>query len=744
MGKHPDRLSLFASLATSAVVSAWKYWTATVIVVLLALISSFPPAVEGDILRLIPSDDPAASAIFERRREPGGEGIVAITVPGSADTQELSARLRELPTVLATFPDSSEPEATKLALFQFDPEEIYALAESIRYAIAFRNPGLLEIPTAPESPLTGTNGLFDALVDDDATSIDRKLVFVIPTTSSEDLEFSMRLLDDLESVVPAGSRLAGPHIENAAGAREISRDLARTSGFSLLFVIVIVGIAFWHVAGAMVLVIPIVAANVISIAIVEHFSGPINLYTSIGGAVLFGLGVDFGIHLVSRFREERLRTDTAEQAVRIAWQNTGPPCVTAAATSAAGFLVFLTADFRGLSQLGLMLAVGVLLSLLLMLILLPSLLCRLSIPARRQPRADRIKLPEPLMPIIAIVAITLTIATFAPRLAFDYDLGEIRSEGTAWDEMSEPFQRAREAGLPPVVVYTDQLRDTHRYFDNLVNAGRLSNVRGVFSLASLIPEDQDDHLQAISKLIEASRHPRRAILPDKVREVLDVISELDASPVTVADLPSGLAHILGGEREQVMLLLQGNLLDMREANKLAKSLEPHTTDAVNEFLAVASLYRILSSDIPRIGVLAILVVILILVIDLRRMRYIAIGSGALLLGLVWTAGTLSLLSIPVNVVNVVALPMLLGIGIDVIIHMLHRLKSGDDITVMLKTTGVAVLLGIATTIAAFVALTMAENRGLKSLALTVTIGLSAILLSSLLLLLSAWRTGRHH
>jgi len=310
--------------------------------------------------------------------------------------------------------------------------------------------------------------------------------------------------------------------------------------------------------------------------------------------------------------------------------------------------------------------------------------------------------------------------------------------------MSESFQRAREAGLPPVVVYTDQLRDTHRYFDNLVKAGRLPNVRGVFSLASLIPEDQDDHLKAISKLIEASRHPRRSILPDKVRQFLDVVGELDANPVTVADLPSGLAHILGGERQQVMLLLQGNLLDMREANELARSLEPYTSNAVNEFLAVASLFRILSSDIPRIGVLAILVVILILAVDLRRMRYIAIGSGALLLGLVWTAGTLSLLAIPVNIVNVVALPMLLGIGIDVIIHLLHRLKSGDDIALTLKTTGVAVLLGIATTIAAFAALTMAENRGLKSLALTVTIGLSAILLSSLLLLLSVWRAGRHH
>ena len=90
--------------------------------------------------------------------------------------------------------------------------------------------------------------------------------------------------------------------------------------------------------------------------------------------------------------------------------------------------------------------------------------------------------------------------------------------------------------------------------------------------------------------------------------------------------------------------------------------------------------------------------------------------------------------IRINIINVVAIPMLLGIGIDVIVHLLHRVRSGDDVGRALRTTGMAVLLSTVTTISAFLSLTLADSRGLQSMGLVVLIGLTAVFMSAILLL----------
>ena len=84
--------------------------------------------------------------------------------------------------------------------------------------------------------------------------------------------------------------------------------------------------------------------------------------------------------------------------------------------------------------------------------------------------------------------------------------------------------------------------------------------------------------------------------------------------------------------------------------------------------------------------------------------------------------------------------MLLGIGIDVVVHLLHRLRSGDGIDRTMRTTGVAVLVSTVTTIAAFLSLTIADNRGLQSVGLVILIGLSAVLLAGAVIVLTTWRS----
>ena len=92
--------------------------------------------------------------------------------------------------------------------------------------------------------------------------------------------------------------------------------------------------------------------------------GALNLI-SVYFAVLFvGLGVDFGIQFSVRYRAERHEVDGLYEALLHAGRRAGAPLTLAALATAAGFLSFLPTAYRGLSELGLIAGVGMLIAFL--------------------------------------------------------------------------------------------------------------------------------------------------------------------------------------------------------------------------------------------------------------------------------------------------------------------------------------------------------------------------------------------
>jgi len=96
-----------------------------------------------------------------------------------------------------------------------------------------------------------------------------------------------------------------------------------------------------------------------------------------------------------------------------------------------------------------------------------------------------------------------------------------------------------------------------------------------------------------------------------------------------------------------------------------------------------------------------------------------------------------------SIINIVGLPILLGIGVDVVIHLLHRLEEEGPggVRRALATTGIAALVSTLTTIGSFVSLTFAGNRGVQSLGLLVVIGLSSVFVTAAVVLPIAWAAG---
>jgi len=133
---------------------------------------------------------------------------------------------------------------------------------------------------------------------------------------------------------------------------------------------------------------------------------------------------------------------------------------------------------------------------------------------------------------------------------------------------------------------------------------------------------------------------------------------------------------------------------------------------------------------------AFIVIVLFLLILWRRVDDTALVLIPLLLASALTVATAVLADIPFNFADVIVLPLLLGIGVDSGIHLVHRARvvASGEANLLATSTARAVAYSALTTIASFGSLGLATHLGLATLGRLLTIGVSLTLLCNLIVL----------
>ena len=199
--------------------------------------------------------------------------------------------------------------------------------------------------------------------------------------------------------------------------------------------------------------------------------------------------------------------------------------------------------------------------------------------------------------------------------------------------------------------------------------------------------------------------------------------------LSVGDFPLGLQHILGASNGHHRLVIapSGNMWDIRQNAQLRTELERLLPDAdlAGEYLAMASLFELIKDDGPKISIIALMLVFIVSLLDLRSIKRAISAVVILATGIAWAGAAMWVMDIKLSLLNFVGLPIMMGIGIDIIIHLLHRIdKEGPGrIGFALRTTGWAAVLSTLTTMFSFAALLIAENRGIHSLGQMIVAGL---------------------
>lgn len=148
-----------------------------------------------------------------------------------------------------------------------------------------------------------------------------------------------------------------------------------------------------------------------------------------------------------------------------------------------------------------------------------------------------------------------------------------------------------------------------------------------------------------------------------------------------------------------------------------------------------ALFDIIGRDGRNAALLTLVLVFVILLVDFRSIKYALIAMMPLAAGAVWMIGLMQVFGLQLDLMNVMALPLILGIGIDDGVHVVHRwrLEGPRSANIVLSSTGKAVLLTSMTTILAFGSMMFSPFRGYASLSYALIFGVGACFLTTVII-----------
>ena len=527
--------------------------------------------------------------------------------------------------------------------------------------------------------------------------------------------------------------------------------------------------------------------------------GALNMI-SVAFAVLFvGLGVDFGIQFSVRYRAERHDTPELLPALDEAAAKIGVPLTLAAAAVAAGFLSFLPTDYRGVSELGKIAGVGMLIAYVTSITVLPALIAVLNPPGEAEPIGYKALAPvdwflqEYRIPVIVgTLAVAVLGAPLLYFLTFDFDPIHLRSPETESISTILELGDDPRAGISAVNVVAKSLDEAVGVAEKLQKLPEVSQTQ---TLLSFVPQDQDKKLALIEELSRqlapALGRPGSSKAPtdgenvaalngmaDQLNKIagnatgpgadaarrlagnavkLAQASEeiraraktvfivpmetatgqlrgfLGAQKVTKDNLPQALKQqwLAADGRARVEIAPKGNTNDTEVLRQFARAILSVYPSATGGPISILESSRTVVRAFFEAGFYALISIGILLWIVLRRFGDVLLTLVPLLLAGVVTLEICVLIGMPLNFANIIALPLLLGVGVAFKIYYIMAWRSGRKNLLQSSLTR-AVIWSALTTATAFGSLWLSQHPGTSSMGKLLALSLVCTLAAAVL------------
>lgn len=663
-----------------------------------------------------------ATSAVRRPRAVVGLALAALALAGWAAATRLPIRTSNLDLI-----DQHLPEVRRFLDFAdaFGTPNVLVVAlegedeAALRAAVDRLGPRLRELP--------GVRSVLDRVPCDPAVlsgldtdpylaAADRRLflVFVQPLDARSRADTISPLVDHVRRVIKeedlarSGVRagLTGIPIYAIDDRDVIRRDITRLSFLSLGLIAALFVASFRSVRRPLLAVATLLAAVLATTGLVAIYPGHITLLSAFFASTLFGLGIDYGIHIINRVEECMADGRPEREAIPPAVAAQARELSTAAATTAFGFFAMSFSGFRGFAELGVIAGAGVLVCLFAMVTLLPALLVLVpGRPARARPFESRrlgrflIALQHPAWAGALAVVAFAGLAVKGP--GFDSDYLNLEPRDSEAVRLERAIAERSDYSTQFAVFVTGSRRQAEALADRAMDDETAGDVRSIADLDLLQEAD-----------------PRHAPFPDYFLR----------------------GFVSTGGQYAVYVYPAGDVWNPQVQQRFLshmRALDASVTGMpfLGSFM-VARSQRALYITSALAGLLLLMAVSL----DLRRPLLVALAVLPTVLTVIALRGLMTLFGLPLNPLNVMALPIVIGIAVDNGVYIVHRyLAEGGDLARTLAGTGRSVLMTSATTLAGFGALAFTAHRGLASFAMILSLGVGSALVISLMVLPQALR-----
>lgn len=748
-------------------------------------------SLNADLIDLLPKSFRSVQDVEKLKDRFGGIGYVVVVGQGADDKQlqefadDIAPKLAKIPAIRFVEHRRSSRFFEDHGLYYLEKADLELIKQRIEDRVAWergkRNPLFIDLEEEAEPPSidfsdieakyggSGSRRLAGDGQDFYLDSQERMVVLLCkPSGNAADLNFSAKLITDVEAFLKTQDlsrwgpnfrvSLTGTFKKKIDQQAQIKNDLGVASSLALILLLVYLGFHFRSILAVLLSLLPVLAGLTWTYGFVGIAYGQVNLLTGFLGAILGGLGTEHGIHLLGRYAALRNVGVDSEKATQDAFTHTGGSALISSLVAALTFLSLAISEFRAFREFGVIAAVGMIVSIVAYVIILPALLGLVSRFGWNLKEANAVTghdtelgryLPRYAKQTAWVMAVALGILFLnMPHARFNYDFAALEDAGLPSYVLDFKTNKILGYSQTPVVVLTQAAQTEAEVVKELrkrkAELGSESTVDFVAAMEDLVPPDQFEKQKTLKELHEILGRIDSKSLDTPAKQALDrALRMVQTPPFTREDLPEGIRRQFQGvgksETGFVLVFPSISLADGTKVRKFAKEVRQiklasgEVLSAAGEAMVLADILEMVARESPPVLIAAVVSVLIAMWLTLGSLRTALICMVPTVVSILALVGLMPIVDMQFNYINIIMIPVLIGTTVDAGVHLVSRLtEGGHDFAAVFGETGRAICGGLLTSAVGFGALLLAAHPGLNSVGKLANLGFATNLVCMLL------------
>ncbi len=559
---------------------------------------------------------------------------------------------------------------------------------------------------------------------------------------------------------------------------------------SFILVAILLWFAFRNLLLLFSILITIIIGLVITLGVTSIVIGSLNLI-SVAFAVLFiGLSVDYGIQVCSRINENR-NLLSYKDSRNIS--DISKTLLIASVPSIIGFLSFIPTDYIGLSELGIISAIGLVVGLVVNITFLPCLLYMILnkreynfVSSKNSGKFLKFFLDKRKAILILFTSILIYSTFNINKVNFDADALNLKDQNLKSVKLAKELIEENPTSDYVISLILDS--ENIEKFDNSHPIFKSEHVRSYFSFNRIFEKYDSDDLEYLKFLLLKNKNnqilkrdnelkifksllrkysegdfgevsnearylnqqisllERKGLSSIEIKNILfinfddlvDFINNLNSIPENFSNLISEnfvKRYVSNKNSFRVEIFPNKDLSNPRNLKDFVLTVEKYFPEATGMPVVQFKAGEVVINSFKKALIISLLFLIIFLFFVLKKIKYVLLCFGSLISAFILTIFSLIIFKLNLNFANMIALPLLFSLGISYPIYLIKRFEEFGNLERMFLTnTPLAVLFSGLTTIFSFSTLYLSTHSGTSSMGLLLFICLLNTIITSLIIL----------